>query len=65
MISKELQEMLNSLEYEKDDIVKQINEIKKSPHVCFITYHKLKKRKKKINAEIKKIKENSLPDIIA
>jgi len=58
-------ELLKKLEEEKTELIKQMDEIKASPKVCFLTYHKLKMKKKNLNAEIKKLKNKIIPDIIA
>lgn len=65
MLTQDDKEFIDKLEEEKKSVIKQMDEMKQQPHVCFLTYHKLKKHKKKLNAEIKKIKNKSIPDIIA
>ncbi len=65
MLSKEDKDFLEKLEAEKKDIIQKMDDMKQQPHVCFLTYHKFKKQKKKLNSEIKKLKNSLIPDIIA
>lgn len=65
MLSSSDKYLLEKMEAEKLLVVEKMNAMKQEPHICFLTYHKLKKQKKKLNAEIKKIKNKSIPDIIA
>jgi hypothetical protein len=65
MLSQRDREFIEKLEEEKKSMISKMSDVKQQNHVCFLTYHKLKKQKKKINSEIKKIKNQSIPDIIA
>lgn len=65
MLNKEDKKLLEKLENQKQQVIFEMESMKNDSHICFLTYHKLKKHKKKLNAEIKKIKNRSIPDIIA